>query len=80
MKSVGEVMAIGRTFKESLPEGDSFSSRSVMTGFDPPELPEGEEGTEALALGPDRRALGPGRDRGLIVEALSDEALSVEEI
>ena len=25
MKSVGEVMAIGRTFKESLPEGDPFA-------------------------------------------------------
>ncbi|MFP6655593.1 MAG: carbamoyl-phosphate synthase large subunit, partial [Myxococcota bacterium] len=47
MKSVGEVMAIGRTFKESFQK----AIRSLETGhagFEPPDLPEGEAGEEAL--------------------------------
>jgi carbamoyl-phosphate synthase large subunit len=47
MKSVGEVMAIGRTFKESFLK--AIRSLEVgHAGFEPPELPEGEAGTAAL--------------------------------
>jgi carbamoyl-phosphate synthase large subunit len=47
MKSVGEVMAIGRTFKESFQK----AIRALETGhagFEPPELPLGEAGEKAL--------------------------------
>ena len=47
MKSVGEVMAIGRTFKESLQK--AIRSLEIgLDGFDPPELPEGAPAEEAL--------------------------------
>jgi carbamoyl-phosphate synthase large subunit len=47
MKSVGEVMAIGRTFKESLQK--AVRSLEVgHAGFEPPSLPPGEEGEKAL--------------------------------
>jgi carbamoyl-phosphate synthase large subunit len=47
MKSVGEVMAIGRTFKESLHK--AIRSLEIgHAGFEPPELPEGEAGERAL--------------------------------
>jgi carbamoyl-phosphate synthase large subunit len=47
MKSVGEVMAIGRTFKESLQK--AIRSLEVgHAGFEPPALPEGEGGERAL--------------------------------
>ena len=47
MKSVGEVMAIGRTFKESLQK--AIRSLEIgRSGFDPPELPDGPAGDEAL--------------------------------
>jgi carbamoyl-phosphate synthase large subunit len=47
MKSVGEVMAIGRTFKESLQK--AIRSLEVgHAGFEPPELPAGEAGREEL--------------------------------
>ncbi len=42
MKSVGEVMAIGRTFKESLQK--ALRSLEIgHAGLEPPEIPEGEE-------------------------------------
>ncbi len=47
MKSVGEAMAIGRTFKESLQK----AVRSLETGhagFDPPNIPEGQDALEFL--------------------------------
>ncbi|MGY8804841.1 MAG: carbamoyl-phosphate synthase large subunit, partial [bacterium] len=45
MKSVGEVMAIGRTFKESLQK--AIRSLEVgHNGFESPELPDGPEGEE----------------------------------
>jgi carbamoyl-phosphate synthase large subunit len=47
MKSVGEVMAIGRTFKESFQK--AIRSLEIgHAGFEPPDLPEGEAGEEAL--------------------------------
>jgi carbamoyl-phosphate synthase large subunit len=47
MKSVGEVMAIGRTFKESLHK--AIRSLEIgHAGFEPPQLPEGKEGDAAL--------------------------------
>ncbi len=47
MKSVGEVMAIGRTFKESLQK--AIRSLEIgHAGFEPPALPGGEAGHAAL--------------------------------
>jgi carbamoyl-phosphate synthase large subunit len=47
MKSVGEVMAIGRTFKESLQK--ALRSLEVgHAGFESPDLPDGPEGDEML--------------------------------
>ena len=47
MKSVGEVMAIGRTFKESMQK--AIRSLEVgHNGFESPELPGGSEGEELL--------------------------------
>jgi len=47
MKSVGEVMAIGRTFKESLQK--ALRSLEIgHAGLEPPRLPPGEAGTAAL--------------------------------
>ena len=47
MKSVGEVMAIGRTFKESLQKAVR-SLEIESAGFESPELPEGEGALDAL--------------------------------
>jgi len=47
MKSVGEVMAIGRTFKESFQK--AIRSLEIgHVGFDPPELADGEAGEKQL--------------------------------
>jgi carbamoyl-phosphate synthase large subunit len=47
MKSVGEVMAIGRTFKESLQK--AIRSLEIgHAGLEPPGLPGGEEGQQQL--------------------------------
>ena len=47
MKSVGEVMAIGRTFKESFQK--AIRSLEIgHAGLEPPALPEGEAGDAAL--------------------------------
>jgi carbamoyl-phosphate synthase large subunit len=47
MKSVGEVMAIGRTFKESLQK--AIRSLEIgHAGFEPPALPNGPEAERAL--------------------------------
>jgi len=47
MKSVGEAMAIGRTFKESLQK--AIRSLEIgHAGFEPPALPGGEAGVAAL--------------------------------
>jgi carbamoyl-phosphate synthase large subunit len=47
MKSVGEAMAIGRTFKESFQKALRSMEIGVM-GLEPPKLPEGAAGDEAL--------------------------------
>ena len=79
MKSVGEVMAIGRTFKESLQK--ALRSLEIgHAGFEPPELPDGAAGTEALWDQIDRAR--PGRlwavaealRRGASVEELSERS------
>ncbi len=47
MKSVGEAMAIGRTFKESFQK--ALRSLEIgHAGLEPPNIPEGEEGAEEL--------------------------------
>jgi len=47
MKSVGEVMAIGRTFKESFQK--ALRSLEIgHAGLEPPAVPEGDEGMAAL--------------------------------
>ncbi|HIF93120.1 MAG TPA: carbamoyl-phosphate synthase large subunit [Myxococcales bacterium] len=47
MKSVGEVMAIGRTFKESFQK--AIRSLEIgHAGLEPPELPDGDAGEAAL--------------------------------
>jgi len=75
MKSVGEVMAIGRTFKESFQK--AIRSLEIgHAGFDPPELPEGEAGEKALWAQIDKPR--PGRPWALL-EALRRGA-SVEEL
>ena len=58
MKSVGEVMAIGRTFKESLQK--AIRSLEIgHAGLESPELPEGEAGEKALWDADRRAAAGP---------------------
>lgn len=75
MKSVGEVMAIGRTFKESFQK--AIRSLEIgHVGFDPPELAEGEEGEKQLWADVDTPR--PGRPWA-IVEAFR-RGVSVEEI
>jgi len=79
MKSVGEVMAIGRTFKESLQK--ALRSLEIgHAGFEPPELPDGAAGTEALWDQIDRArpgrlwALAEALRRGASVEELSERS------
>jgi len=75
MKSVGEVMAIGRTFKESFQK--AIRSLEIgHAGFDPPELAEGEAGERQLWAQIDTPR--PGRPWA-IVEAFRRGA-TVEEI
>ncbi len=75
MKSVGEVMAIGRTFKESFQK--AIRSLEIgHVGFDPPELAEGEEGEKQLWADIDTPR--PGRPFA-IVEAFR-RGVSVEEM
>jgi carbamoyl-phosphate synthase large subunit len=75
MKSVGEVMAIGRTFKESLQK--AIRSLEIdRNGFNAPEVPEGQEGLDALFSSidvprPERPwALAEALRRGVSVEEL----------
>ena len=75
MKSVGEVMAIGRTLKESLQK--AIRSMEIdHDGFNPPEVPEGEEVMDALFSSIDVPR--PGRPWAL-AEALR-RGVSVEEL
>ena len=75
MKSVGEAMAIGRTFKESLQKAVR-SLEIGHAGFEPPFLPAGEEGEEVLWRSIDTPR--PGRMWALM-EALRRGA-SIEEL
>ncbi|MBW2714423.1 MAG: carbamoyl-phosphate synthase large subunit, partial [Deltaproteobacteria bacterium] len=75
MKSVGEVMAIGRTFKESLQK--AIRSLEIgHAGLESPALPEGAEGEEALLAAIETPR--PGRLWAL-AEALR-RGLSVDEV
>jgi carbamoyl-phosphate synthase large subunit len=75
MKSVGEVMAIGRTFKESFQK--AIRSLEIgHSGFEPPELPDGAAGEAALWAQIDTPR--PGRPWA-IVEAFR-RGVGVEEI
>jgi carbamoyl-phosphate synthase large subunit len=75
MKSVGEVMAIGRTFKESFQK--AIRSLEIgHAGFEAPDLPDGEAGETALWAQIDTPR--PGRPWA-IVEAFR-RGSSVEEI
>ena len=75
MKSVGEVMAIGRTFKESFQK--AIRSLEIgHAGFEPPDLPDGEAGEKALWAQIDTPR--PGRPWA-IVEAFRRGA-SIEEL
>ena len=75
MKSVGEVMAIGRTFKESFQK--AIRSLEIgHSGFDPPDLAAGDAGERQLWAQIDKPR--PGRPWA-IVEAFRRGA-SVEEI
>ncbi len=80
MKSVGEVMAIGRTFKESFQK--ALRSLEVgHTGLDRPNVPEGAEGMERLWGMIDQPR--PGRPwaiaealrRGVTLEELHDRSM-----
>jgi len=78
MKSVGEVMAIGRTFKESLQK--ALRSLEIgHAGFEPPSLPDGGQGKRAeAALWQSIDVPRPGRPWAL-AEALR-RGISVEEL
>ncbi len=77
MKSVGEVMAIGRTFKESLQK--AIRSLEIgHAGFERPALPEGDESAREEALWAQIDTPRPGRLWAL-AEALRRGA-SVEEL
>jgi carbamoyl-phosphate synthase large subunit len=75
MKSVGEVMAIGRTFKESLQKAVR-SLEIGHAGFEPPDVPPGDAGLERLFASidvprPDRLwALAEAFRRGVSLEEL----------
>jgi carbamoyl-phosphate synthase large subunit len=76
MKSVGEVMAIGRTFQESLQKA-LRGLETGKTGLDPSRLPSGgEEGLAALK----RELKEPGPDRVFYVADGFRAGLSLEEI
>ena len=77
MKSVGEVMAIGRTFKESLQK----ALRSLETGHDGFEAPAESSGTEDGGAGSLREKLSiPHADRLWYVAEALRRGMTVEEI
>ncbi len=77
MKSVGEAMSIGRTFKESLQKA-LRSMETGTAGFEPLDLPDGEEGLEQLRAKvrdprPGRlHAVGEAFRRGFSIEEVFD--------
>lgn len=77
MKSVGEVMAIGRTFQESLQKA-LRGLETGLTGFDEIAIPNIEEGDEKNAI---RAAIGtPTPDRLRMVAQAMRLGLSVEQV
>ena len=77
MKSVGEAMAIGRTFQESLQKG-LRSMETGLTGLNEREIPNADGGRNKNAV---RAALSqPFTDRLLIIAQAFRYGLSVEEI
>ncbi|MDY0241806.1 MAG: carbamoyl-phosphate synthase large subunit, partial [Rhodospirillaceae bacterium] len=77
MKSVGEAMAIGRTFQESLQKG-LRSMETGLTGLNEREIPNADGGRNKDAV---RAALSqPSTDRLLIIAQAFRYGLSVEEI
>ena len=77
MKSVGEVMAIGRTFKESLQK----ALRSLETGHDGFEAPAPPSGAEDDGSGSLREKLSiPNADRLWYVAEALRQGMTVEEI
>ena len=80
MKSVGEVMAIGRTFKESVQKA-LRGLETGLTGFDEVAIPGAEHADQAQARAAVRRALGqPTPDRLRVIAQAFRHGLSVEEI
>ena len=80
MKSVGEVMAIGRTFKESVQKA-LRGLETGLSGFDEVIIPGAEHVDEAQAKAAVRRALGqPTPDRLRVIAQAFRHGLSVEEI
>jgi len=77
MKSVGEAMAIGRCFEESVQKA-LRSMETGLTGFDPVTIPGLEDGIDPDAL---RAALArPTHDRLLVCAQAMRHGLDVEEI
>ncbi len=80
MKSVGEVMAMGRTFKESVQKA-LRGLETGLTGFDDIAIPGADGRDEAQLKSAVRRALGqPTPDRLRVIAQAFRHGLSVEEI
>ena len=80
MKSVGEVMAMGRTFKESMQKA-LRGLETGLTGFDEIAIPGADSEDEAQVKAAVRRVLGqPTPDRLRVIAQAFRHGLSVEEI
>ena len=80
MKSVGEVMAIGRTFKESVQKA-LRGLETGLTGFDEIAIPGADSRDEAQVKSAVRRALGqPTPDRLRVIAQAFRHGLGVDEI
>ena len=78
MKSVGEVMAMGRTFKESVQKALRGTWRPGLTGFDEIAIPGADGEDEGQAKAAVRRALGqPTPDRLRVIAQAFRHGLSV---
>ena len=80
MKSVGEVMAIGRTFKESVQKA-LRGLETGLTGFDEIAIADADAKDEGQSRAAVRRALGqPTPDRLRVIAQAFRHGLSVEEV
>jgi carbamoyl-phosphate synthase large subunit len=80
MKSVGEVMAVGRNFAESIQKA-LRGLETGLTGFDEVEIPGAEDEDPAAVRGAVIRALGmPTPDRLRVIAQAFRHGLTVEEI